>query len=324
MTKKTLFLLALAIPLITMGAGCAKKGLAALSIELSENSSNKSEYDTATFVFPSDWKSSITGGVTPASGQSFKLTSPDGAVTLEYPSKFEGDLPPGGVEKPLIIMGKEHTRYIVASDAKNGLTTEMIRGPVIDSIGTRPVYMYPNGSYAGDIMANIFASMKLETKKQKPTAEELAETRDGPTDNPVSNSKPQIATFTIKEFGITFQIPAIYKDDIAYKINDLNYEKKDARPLGATAYLYSKSVLAKDSNCGAGSIGAISLGTKLYNQEGDERSANKNVDVKIGNDYVSIEGPQDLCTGSKDLQKEIMDRVTALHSALLTVEGTEK
>ncbi|MDO8499984.1 MAG: hypothetical protein Q7S66_05025 [bacterium] len=149
---------------------------------------------------------------------------------------------------------------------------------------------------------------------KQPTAEELAETRDGPPGDSINGANPQFVFFKIKELGVVLQIPVIYKDDLAYKI-ELDTPNKSE----GVAFLYSKSMVVKDTNCGAGSIGAISRGAKLDRNEGGERALNKDVDVKIGSVYVSIEGPQDLCTGDKELRKALTDRITALRNALSTV-----
>lgn len=127
------------------------------AIDISENSDNKSGYDTATFTIPCDWTNSSSSSV-------LKITSADKNVTLTYPSGMEGGLPEGGVEKVLNIMGKKHTRYVVQVTDK--LVMELIKGPITDSLGVRPTYTYPTGSAAGETIAKVFESMKLEIKNQ--------------------------------------------------------------------------------------------------------------------------------------------------------------
>ncbi|EKD33354.1 MAG: hypothetical protein ACD_76C00044G0021 [uncultured bacterium] len=128
------------------------------------------------------------------------------------------------------------------------------------------------------------------------------------------------ATFTIKELGITLQIPAIYKDDLAYEI-------KPATQNGRTVYMFSRSIMEKDATCGPGSIGFIVQSKQLYTTEGsDTRKPVPGHDIKIDDAYITIDGPQDLCTKDKELQGALNDRIEALRAAvstILPVEGTE-
>lgn len=128
----------------------------------------------------------------------------------------------------------------------------------------------------------------------------------------VATSTAQTASFSIKELGITFNIPAIYKGDFSYQIKQVN-------PNGLVAYVYSKSVMAKDGNCGAGSLGAISKNKKVYTPAGEERSPVAGVDIKVGDEYVTIDSPQSFCTEDKNLRQAVSDRADALHRAITTV-----
>lgn len=128
-----------------------------VAIDISGAAGNTSDYNTATFTYPCDWKNT-------SSGTSMSITAPETSVGITYPSPFEGGLPMDGTEEPLQIMGQAHTRYITQNpdDAMGPITSEMIRGPVTDTLGVRPYYQYPAGNELGNQMAAVFASLKLE------------------------------------------------------------------------------------------------------------------------------------------------------------------
>jgi len=139
-----------------------------------------------------------------------------------------------------------------------------------------------------------------------------------PTDNSPSSTTVAATTtelmvsFPIKELGITLSIPVEYKDDLAYEI------KQSSQNI---AYFYSKSALEKYASCGPGSVGAIIKGTKTYDLEGIERAPVIGYDIKIGNEYITIDGPQDRCTSDDVLQDAILARTNALRQALPTVRA---
>jgi len=134
----------------------------------------------------------------------------------------------------------------------------------------------------------------------------------------VTTTTQEIASFSIKELGITFSIPAEYKDDLAYKMNS---------PANTFASMYSKSlssksVMGQDSNCGPGALGSFIKSKKLYNDFDDtERQPSPGYDIKIGDEYITFHGPQDLCTSNMQLGKEIENRIKALQTALPTVRA---
>lgn len=145
-----------------------------------------------------------------------------------------------------------------------------------------------------------------------------------PTDNAASSTAVvatttvQVAAFSIKELGITFNIPTQYKDEINYQISSD----------GKAALMYwnnhiSKDVMGQDSNCKPGELGKITKGINPINSEtGDARDPIAGTDIKVGNNYITIEGPQDLCTGDKNLQKSITDMIEALENAVPTVRDS--
>lgn len=120
-----------------------------------------------------------------------------------------------------------------------------------------------------------------------------------------------MTTFDIKELGITFSIPAQYKDDLAYQEIE-----------SGVMALFSKSVMEKESNCDAGSLGWITKSKTLYNDFNSETRAPGIEDFKLGDKYVTIHGPQDMCTNDKELQKAISERIEALKRAGSTVRST--
>jgi len=128
-----------------------------LSIDISGNPENKTEYTKASFTYPCAWESQ-------SSATEMKLLVPNTNMGLTYPSSSQRDLPMNGVDMPIDIMGEEHMRYIVrdANDVMGDVTYELIRGPVVDELGTRPFYQYSTGSTVGDQIAGVFASLKLE------------------------------------------------------------------------------------------------------------------------------------------------------------------
>lgn len=131
---------------------------------------------------------------------------------------------------------------------------------------------------------------------------------------------PKVSTGTvtipIKELGITITLPIEHQD--------VRYEFKQFEDGDSGVMFYSESISKKEKNCSSGSLGAIIKSKKLYNiGTGAERSPIAGIDVKIGDYYISIDGPQDLCTGNKEIQKEVTERTDALRRAVSTIEGVE-
>ncbi len=139
-------------------------------------------------------------------------------------------------------------------------------------------------------------------------------TFNGTTASASGSSAGLTANFVIKELGIIITIPAQYKADWAYQI-------KSSADTGLMAMLFSKNVLEKDKNCGPGTLGTITKSKKLYDLYGASREPIAGTDFKLGDEYVTIYGPQALCTENKELQKTINDHVAALRRSGTTIEG---
>lgn len=133
----------------------------------------------------------------------------------------------------------------------------------------------------------------------------------------VATTTDLTTAFSIRELGITFDIPMQYKDELAYEI-------KQAEPNGPVAYMYSKrfilkDIMGNDSNCEPGEIGAITKNKTLYTMTGDTRAPDPRTDIKVGDEYVTIDGPQDLCTSNKELQKSLEELSKMLRRTITTV-----